>query len=615
MRRTILPLAALAIFAGPAAASRETAMPDTIRYRLSWKNPASQLYTVEATASAADDPIVFSLPAWRPGRYILQNYAANVQAVRARDAEGRPLDVEWIDLDSWRVEPDGADEVTLAYEWYAATFDAGSSLLGPGVAYFNPVNLLPWVEGRMGRPARLTLEVPDDWAVATQLDPAGGPTSAGSRTFTASDYHALVDAPTIAAAGLVRWDFALDEVPYHVVFRVVAGELAPGDHTQEGIVADIEAIAREQTALFGGAPYDEYWFLYQLVPYPFDHAVEHAASSSYVLPDKDFQNDKGYRFFLAVTAHELFHAWNVKRIRPAALWPYDYSAPQLTRLHWFTEGVTSYYENLTLMRAGLVSDSVYFELLGENIGSLQSSPGRLVTSASLASLTSWHSGYGAGNPNQSISFYTKGALIGLLLDLAVRDATDGARGLDDIMRGLYERYYQQNEGVPEDGIQRMAEEISGRPLDEFFAAYVHGTDELPYDSLLAVVGLAASEVPDTTKPAATLGLAVRKQGDDWTVTNVMPESPALAAGILRGDVVVAVDGAALEETNLPAILAEHEPGDEVTVSVRRQGAISDVTATLASGGNLKWVVEPVETPGERQLRLREGWLAPSVAGP
>lgn len=588
-------------------------MTDTIRYRLSWDNPASQLYTVEVTAGAAGEPVVFSLPAWRPGRYILQNYASNVQAVRATDGQGRPLDVAWIDLDSWRVEPGGADEVTLAYEWYAATFDAGSSLLAPGIAYFNPVNLLPWVEGRQDRPARLTLAVPDDWQVATQLAPAGGGAGAG-RSFIAPDYHALVDAPTIAAPEFTRMDFMLDGVPYHIVVRQVAGDLDLGDHTRESIAADIEAIAREQTALFGDAPYGEYWFLYQLVPYPFGHAVEHAASSSYVLQDSAFASDERYVGFLGVTAHELFHAWNVKRIRPAALWPYDYSEPQLTRLHWFTEGVTSYYDNLTLARAGLISDSVNFEFLAEIIGSLQSSPGRNVTSASLASLTSWHSGYGAGNPNQSISFYTKGALIGWLLDLAIRDATDGAASLDDCMRGLYERYFEQGQGVPEDGVQQMAEEVAGRPLDGFFAAYVHGTEELPYDSLLAVVGLTARQVADTTRPAATLGLTARKQGDDWTVTNVLPESPALAAGIMRGDVLVAIDGTALEETTLQAILGEHEPGDDVTVTIRRQNELSDVEATLAGDANLEWKVVPIESPSERQLRLREGWLASSTAG-
>lgn len=606
MSRTIAALAGLALCAATPATAQEPGTADTIRYALSWENPGSQLYTVRVTTAAAGEPIVFSLPAWRPGRYILQNYAANVQAVRAEDEAGRLLPVAWADLDSWRVEPGDARQVTLAFETYAATHDAGSSLLRPGLAYFNPVNILPWVEGRIGDPARLAVVAPEEWEIATQLEPAGP-----HGTFVAPDYHALVDAPTIADPELVRWRFTLDEVPYHVVF---SGDLQLGQHTEESLLADLEAIAREQTAMMGGAPYSGYWFLYQLVPYPFGHAVEHSESSSYVLHDALFQTEPGYHGFLAVTAHELFHAWNVKRIRPAALWPYDYSQPQLTRLHWFTEGVTSYYDELTLVRAGLRTPEQYFRSLADNVAALQSSPGRAVTSASLASLTSWHSGYGGGNPNQSISFYTKGALIGLLLDLTIRDATDGARSLDDVVRGLWTRHYEAGEGVPEDGVQAMAAEVAGRPLEEFFDRYVHGTDELPYDSTLAAVGLTVRQEADTARPEASLGFSTRRSGDQVTVGNVLPEGPGLAAGILRGDVVLEIDGVPAAEADVDSILRAHAPGDAVAVRIRRGNEEIETTVTLAGDGDLRWVVEPVPEPSERQLRLRAGWLAPATGG-
>ncbi|MFN2384265.1 MAG: hypothetical protein ABR559_08385, partial [Gemmatimonadota bacterium] len=248
MTRLIPILATLALgFTAAGAAAQEPLMPDTIRYALGWDNPASQLYTVQVTARAAGEPVVFSLPAWRPGRYILQNYAANVQAVRAQDEAGRPLPVEWLDLDSWRVDPAAAKTVTLAYEYYAAVFDAGSSTLRPDLAYFNPVNLLPWVEGRIDHPVTLRLAAPNDWDVATQLD-----RRRGRHVFGAPDYHALADAPTIAAPKLTAWEFTLDEVPYHVVFR---GNLDLGEHERGDVIRDLRAIAREQTALFGGAPF------------------------------------------------------------------------------------------------------------------------------------------------------------------------------------------------------------------------------------------------------------------------------------------------------------------------------------------------------------------------
>jgi predicted metalloprotease with PDZ domain len=303
--------------------------------------------------------------------------------------------------------------------------------------------------------------------------------------------------------------------------------------------------------------------------------------------DGVFMNDFAYMGFMSTTSHELFHAWNVKRLRPEALWPYDYSTPQLTRLHWVTEGVTSYYDKLFLARSGVASEELYYEALGNTIRGLQRSPGRKVTSASLASLTSWHSGYGDGNPNQSISFYTKGSLLGLLLDLQIRDLTDGEKSLDDAIRYLWREYYEQDRGYPEDGLQRAVETIAGQSFDDFFARYVHGVDELPYNEYLDVVGLEVSE-----------GI------------NVLPESPSLAAGLMRGDVLVSIAGTEIATSaDIMEAMKAHQPGEVVDVVYERGGKESTVSVTLDGGANLKWVIEPVAEPTERQLRLRKAWLA------
>jgi predicted metalloprotease with PDZ domain len=612
MTRSIVTIAALALLAPPRNASaQEPVMSDTVRYTIGWDNPASQLYQVVVTTRAQGEPVVFSLPAWRPGRYILQNYAANVQNVRAVDESRSPLPTEWIDLDSWGVDPGNARSVTLEFEYYARTFDAGSSTLTPDVAYFNPVNLLPWVEGRKDAPVTLTLEAPADWTVATQLARRAGP----GHVFAAPGYDRLVDSPTIAAPDLVVWDYDVDGVPYHLVFRVVQGELQLGEYTREKVLADVARLTEEAVAVFGVTPFDEYWHLFQLVPFPFGHAVEHESSASYVVQDRIFASADGYDGFLSIIAHEFFHAWNVKRIRPAALWPYEYSTPQLTRLHWVTEGVTSYYEGVLLARAGLLAEEGVYRGLSNDIRALQSSPGRLVTSAELASLTAWHTGYGDGNPNQAISFYLKGSVLGLLLDLTIRDATDGAKGLDDVMRLLWQRHYEQGRGYPEDGFQTSAEEVAGRSLDDFFSRYVAGTDELPYDETLAIVGLTARQVADESKPAATFGWRLRKQGEDVTISNVLPDGPALAAGIMRDDVLVSVEGEATETVDLDPFLSQRSPGEEVRVTVRRSGEEIEKRVTLGSGGNLEWRVEPVASPSERQLRLRQGWLQTRVETP
>jgi len=608
MFRPIVTLAALASLAlADSIPAQEPAMSDTVRYTIGWENPASQLYSIAVTAPARGEPLVFSLPAWRPGRYIVQNYAANVQNVRATDERGNPLPAEWVDLDSWRVDPGAARSVTLAYEYYARTFDAGSSTLTPTVAYFNPVNLLAWVEGRIDRPVTLDLEAPADWTVATQLERRSG---GSGHAFSAPTYHRLADSPTIAAPDLAIWDFDVDGAAYHLVFRSVQGELDLGEYTREGILADLTRLSAETAAIIGVTPFDEYWHLFQLVPYPFGHAVEHESSASYVVQDAVFRSPAGYEGFLSIIAHELFHAWNVKRVRPAALWPYDYSTPQLSRLHWVTEGVTSYYEGVILSRAGLMGEDRFWQALQSDIRNLQNSPGRMVTSAELSSLTSWHSGYGDGNPNQAISFYLKGSILGLFLDLTIRDATDGARGLDDVMRLLWERYYAQGRGYPEDGFQTAAEEVAGISLDDFFARYVAGTDELPYDEILSVVGVTARQVADPDRAAATFGWRLRSQDGTVTVAGVLPDGPAVTAGIMRDDLLVALDGEPIESGDLEPFLSGHAPGDAVDLTVRRAGAERTTRVTLGDGGNLEWRVEPLASPTERQLRLRQGWLAP-----
>jgi predicted metalloprotease with PDZ domain len=606
MHRLIARFACLSMFLTVwQVAAQAQPVADTVRYTIGWSNPASQLYHVTVTAAARGDSVVFSLPAWRPGRYILQNYAANVQNVRAHDDQGRPLPARWIDLDSWRVDAADGAAVTLEYEYYARTFDAGSSTLTPDAAYFNPVNLLPWVEGRKSDPVTLTLEAPAEWAVATQLATRSGST----HRFVAPDYDRLADSPTIAAPNLVVWEYDVDGVRYRLAFRTIRGSLELGGYTRDRIVADVSRLTREAVAVIDTAPFTEYWHLFQLVPYPFGHAVEHESSASYVLSDQLFTTASGYDGFLSIIAHEFFHAWNVKRIRPAALWPYDYSTPQLTRLHWVTEGITSYYAMLVRARAGLLDANGVTRIIASEINSLASTPGREVTSAELASLTSWHSGYGDGNPNKSLDFYTKGAALGLLLDLTIRDATDGARGLDDVMRLLWTRYYTQGRGYPEDGFQRAAEEVAGRSLDEFFSRYVSGTEELAWATTLEIVGFTARQNADPESPAATFGWRLGVRGGDVVVAAVLPGGPALDAGVMRDDTLVSIDGVPVDSPDLTASLRRYAPGDTVTVSLRRQSGPREVRVTLGGGANIEWTVEPVARPTARQARLREGWLA------
>ena len=576
-------------------------------YTIRWDDPATHLYEVTLTfVPDPGDSADVHLPVWRPGRYILQNYAANVQEFSAADQDGRALAFRKPGLSTWRVATDGARRITVRYRYYANTLDGGASLLSPEEAYFNPVNLFMWPEGQIARPVRLTIEKPRDWEIATALAPAGK-----ANVLSAPDYHTLADSPVIVSPSLASLQFTVDEVPYMMYFQ---GRFEPGAY-RERIVPDVEKVVRAQTGIFGGAPFDEYFFLFHLVPYPFGHAVEHASSSSYVIQDNAFESDERYKGFLQIIAHELFHAWNVKRIRPAALWPYDYTEPQLTTLHWFTEGVTSYYAGLTLRRGDLESAEEFLRHTGQVIDQLQRTPGRRLVPVALASWDSWLTGYGQGNPNLTVNFYGKGQILGFLLDAVIRERTDGAASLDDVFRLLFETYYLQGKGLPEDGVQLAAERVAGASLDEFFTRYVHGTDELPYEEILSPFGLHVETEADPVRPEATLLLATRASGERPVVVAIHPESPALEAGVEVGDELLAVDGQLAPAQDWEALLMGKNPGETVRLAVVRHSRVLELEVEAAGGGNVRHVLGRLERTDERQDRMFREWIGEPRAAP
>ncbi|MFN2432937.1 MAG: M61 family metallopeptidase [Gemmatimonadota bacterium] len=603
--RLVAALCGALLASTPLPGLRAQAAEPMNEYTLGWENPATHLYDVSLTFSVeGQDSVDVHLPVWRPGRYIRQNYAGNVQEFAATDARGRALDFHKSGLSTWRIaagEDRGSDphRVTVRYRYYANTLDAGASLLGPAEAYFNPVNLFMYPEGQIFRPLRLTIEAPREWEIATAL-------SRGDKanTFVAGDFHELADSPVIASPSLESLTFTLDEVPYTIWFQ---GRFEPGEY-RDRIVPDVELIVRIQTSMFGGAPFDEYAFLFHLVPYPFGHAVEHANSSSYVIHDAAFASAQNYQGFLNIVAHELFHAWNVKRIRPAALWPYDYMQEQFTTLHWFTEGVTSYYAGLTLRRGAFTTPEEFLRHMGGVIDNLQRAPGRKVVPVALSSWDSWLTGYGQGNPNISVNFYGKGQILGFLLDARIRDLTDGERSLDDVFRHLYETWYEQGRGVPEDGVRLAAARVAGESLNEFFEDFVHGTEELPYDALLRPFGLSVRADADPARPEATLAIRTQPRGEHAVVASIDPDSPALAAGLDTGDQIVAVNGIAAPAQEWEALLAGVEPGEAVRLSVLRRDRLMELEVAAAGGGNERWVLERLDDTDERQERLFRQWI-------
>ena len=557
-------------------------------YLLSWESPAERLFDITVRFVAPVDTPRLLLPAWRPGRYLIQNYAANVREWSAGEAR------VWKDgKTSWRVEARAGEEVTFRYRYYAGVLDAGSSFLDRDEAYVNGSNLFMMVDGLRTDEHRLTVAAPAEWTIETQLPRE-------EATFRARDYDHLIDSPLMAAAAMTRHSFVEHGARFHLVFR--------GDEglDSEQFVEPLRAVARVQARLFGGRfPFDEYRFLYHVRDRW--HGVEHEDSSSIVLRRAALigagPGDEGFDHTLSISSHELFHTWNVKRIVPARFAPYDYWSETPTRLLWVMEGTTSYYGELSLVRAGVWSVERYLQHLAREIETLEALPARHHLSLAQASFDGWLSDPAQmhDHPNAWFSFYNKGELVSLLLDLAIRDASHGARSLDDVMAFLWNEYGTGGRGMEEEAMERAVARFAD--VGDFFSRYVDGTEPLPYAELLAAAGVAfatAARAPDQP----FLGARLTTRDGLLVVEAVIRGTAAMEAGLLPNDELIALDGNRVaSEAALKNAMRGFSSRGTAELLVARAGVVQALTLR-ADADPRPGVTLRVSGPSD----LRRAWL-------
>jgi predicted metalloprotease with PDZ domain len=585
----------LLFFARPASA--------TIGYHISLKHPEQHLFHVQMRipAVATDQDIVVALPAWN-ALYQVRDFSYRVRDVRASNSAtpAAPLHLWMLDKQTWKISLAGAGAAAGSAA-QAATLDYNIEWDDPGPfnsqlnahhAFLNFAEVLMYVPTRRAEDTQVQFDdVPDGWRVAADL-PADSP----SNSFTAASYDKLVDAP--AEAGKFT-EFAFDEAGAH--FRVVVDGKQWHREALESILRDI---TKYEVHLMGGAPFHQYTFFYHFGTYPEvgGGGMEHSNCTAISVSSGDAA--------ASVTAHEFFHAWNVKRIRPQTLEPVDYTKEMFTRALWFAEGVTSTYGAYTLERSGLwTKDQFYADLAGQ-IGELDSRPAHRWQSVEESSLDAWLEGYDEyRRPERSISYYNKGQIVGDMLDLAIRDATDNHKSLDDVLRRMYDVYAKQGRFYDDSqGVQSAIKEVTGVKFDDFFRNYVAGTEEIPYDKFFSAAGL---ELKVERRAAPDLGFWTTGYGlgssGQVRVSQVTPGSTAEAAGLRPGDALLALNGQPLPRY-LPAWLREQTPGETITLHVRRDNNDLDLTFTLAAIDLNKFTL--VEIPGatEKQKRIREGWL-------
>lgn len=595
-----------------------THMQTAISYTIAMPQPHTHRYQVSLSVGGLDGPAVdLALPVWTPGSYMVREFARHVQEFSATDQDGRPLPWRKIDKATWRIESGGARQILVSYQVYAFELSVRTSHLDGSHGYFNPATLCMVPPGRQSEPLGVHVLAPQGWRVTTGLEPLDAqppdtppaPATAQPLTrtsFVAADYDELVDAPFECGTHRLL-EFEVDGLPHTIALW------GHGNEDPQRLLADTRRIVETARDMFGGLPYRRYVFIVHLADGR-GGGLEHRNSVSMLVDRWTFQPHSAYERYLGLTAHEFFHVWNVKRIRPAPLGPFDYSRENYTRQLWAIEGVTSYYTDLLLVRAGLLAPERYLELLAERIQALQSQPGRAVQSLEQSSFDAWIKFYrpDENSVNSAISYYLKGELVALLLDVEIRHASAGARSLDDVLRLLHEAFPPEGPGYPEpDGFLRAVEQATGRPgaFDGFFARYVAGTAELDYTRAFDTVGLLLDWGPRDSAPAAWLGLRTKSEHGRTLVSLVYRDGPAEAAGVYSGDELLALDGFRVDETRLEARLAERAPGDSVTLSLFRRDQLLHIPVALAPAPPRRLALIPDARASDEQIALYLSWLA------
>lgn len=568
--------------------------------------PHSHLFEVEAVLDAPGASPVLALPVWTPGSYLVREFARHLEGIEADDGAGTRLPVVRLDKHRFRVEAGGAARVRVRYRVYANDPTVRTSHLDGEHGYWNGANLFLYAEGRVDEPVDLTVAPPPGWRVATALD--GGPIR-----FTARDYHELCDSPVEVGTHALATFEALAK--RHEV--AIAGR---GHVDVARFAADLKTIVEHLGGLMGGLPYERYLFLVHLSDRR-RGGLEHERSTTLDVGRTAFFPREAYEETLALAAHEFLHLWNVKRLRPAALLPYDYAREQYTRLLWWFEGVTSYYDRLTLVRTGLSDARAYLKHLGEQWTALSRQPGAAKMSLEEASLTAWVKYYrpDENSPNSAVSYYLKGELLALALDLALR-ASGGS--LDDLLRTLHARYAAT--GLPEDGVERAAAAVMGEEAARFFDRFVRGTE--PVEAGLAAVGLRLERrTPQSLDDKG--GTPARRNGDEvragWLgaeipggprllVRSVREGGPAWKAGLYADDEILAESGFRVDRGALWDRMRQVGLGGKLRLTVFRRDELCDVEVTLGPPpAEVAWL-EPLPDASPAQRAAFQAWTGAAL---
>jgi len=596
-RTTSFALAGAMLLAMLTTSSLGAQTPEPIRYTLRFPAAQTHYVDVEAVYPTGRQPsIEVFMAVWTPGSYLVREYQRHVEAVTAA-ADGKTLAVEKSRKNRWRITTGGASSVTLRYRVYSREMTVRNNWVEAGFAMLNGAPTFLTLVERGSRPHEVRIELPAGWKdSATALMPIAG----SPHAYRAEDFDTLVDSPIVVGNPVTR-DFTV-EGKKHVL--VLEGD--PSVFDADRAAADVQKIVEAGRRAMGPFLYPHYYFLNMVVDT--GGGLEHKNSFLTMSSRFTTRTHRSYLNWLSLVAHEYFHNWNVKRLRPVELGPFDYENENYVKTLWVAEGFTDYYADVLVRRAGLSTMDEYFDGLSNQVEAVQTRPGRLVTPVNMASYDTWIKQYrpDENTPNTSINYYPKGAVIAFLLDAKIRKATAGTKSLDDGMRIALQRFAGEKGYTPEQFYQVMTE-AAGIDLKPFFQTAAESTDELDYTEALDYYGLRFRPV-DPRTARAFLGTTTRTDNGRLLVTGVRRGTPAFDAGLNVDDEVVAIDDVRVRPDGLTTRLEQYRPGDQVQLLVARRDKLTRLDATLETDPGRPWRLELRPDATEEQKARVLAWL-------
>ncbi|MCG6135242.1 MAG: M61 family metallopeptidase [Nostoc sp. LLA-1] len=568
----------------------------TIHYLVAMPQPETHLFEVTLQLINHSSTILdLKMPVWTPGSYLVREYAKNLQDFAAF-AQDEPLPWRKISKNHWQVNTSGVSELTVSYRMFANELSVRTNHLDTTHGYFNGAALFFRLPGWESLPINITVVPPHpDWRVTTSLPQV----SNQAHTFSAADFDTLVDSPFEIG----------NHQSYHFEVLGKPHELAiwgQGNLQSQRIIADIQKVIQVEAQMFGGLPYERYIFLLHLFAQAYG-GLEHKNCCSLIYQRFGFRSQDKYERFVQLVAHEFFHLWNVKRIRPKGLEVFDYEQENYTPSLWFCEGTTSYYDLLIPLRAGIYDAKSYLNHLSKEITRFLTTPGRKVQPLSESSFDAWIKLYrpDTNSNNSQMSYYLKGEMVSLLLDLLIRARHGNQRSLDDVMRQMWWKFGQAEIGYTPEQLQEVMESVAGVDLGNFCDRYLDNTDELPFNQYLEPFGL---QLLAEREEEPYMGIKAKTDNGREVIKSVEAGSPAQLAGIDAGDELLAIEGIRLTAHQLSDRLKDYQPNDTIQVTVFHQDELRTYSVTLTAPHPTKYQIVPVHNPDPSQKENFAGWL-------